>query len=208
MNRITRIHQMTFRANRQFSLSYASATELLERSDQLVRFLSKYVTDLFPCGSAWMPTPANRSGLRHMLMCNTVYISMDMIPTIDNSYPCNPITGGGNMPRWTRDREQKGDVVGLSYSAVCTCKYGMKIDIFFYGDCQQLLLSHFYSHLLHYNSITSADTRFGISLHFPKTIDSNAAEELLKEEMGTENYRELGVTQAVQFIDDIPSARL
>ena len=198
---------MALGANRPFSLSYVSGTDWLGRSDQLVNFLSKYVTDLFPCGINWTPTPANRSGLRQMLLNTNVYISMDMIQTIDNSYPFDSISGGGRGPQMTRDRGQEGEVVGLSYSTACPCKHGMRIDIFFYGDTEQLLLNHFYSHLLHYSSITSDDVRFGINLNFPLTIDSQVVDELLTDETG-ERYEGHGVTQCVQHIENIPHAKL
>lgn len=198
---------MAFRANRPLSLSYARATEWLERSNQLLQFLSKYVTDLFPQGLSWKPIPVNKSGLREMLLFNNAYISMDVIPTTDNSHPFDLIPVGNCGPQTTRCRGQAGDVVGLSYSTACPCKYGVKIDIFFYGKCQQLLLSHIYSHLLHYNSISSDDVNIGINLHFPQEIDSKNVEELLKGMIG-ERCRGSGITQAIQFIEDIPRATL
>ena len=181
--------------------------EWLERSDQLVQFLSKYVTNLFPCGSDWTPTPANKSGLREMLLGSNVYISMDMIPTIDKNYPSDLISVGESGPQRTRDRGQEGDVIGLSHSNGLSCKYGMRIDIFFYGDSEKVFLSHIYSHLLHYINISPDDVRIGIVLHFPQTINSRNVEELLKDEMG-ERIHEVGATQAVQFLDDIPRAKL
>jgi len=198
---------MALGANRPFSLSYAYGTEWLERSEQLVNFLSKYVTDLFPCGNSWTPTPANRSGLRQMLLNTNVFISMDMIQSTDISYLSDPIFYGGRGPQRTRDRGHKGDLVGLSYSTACPCKHGLRIDIFFYGDSEQLLLSHFYSHLLHYSSITSDDVRFAILVNFPRTIDAKNIDELLTGEMG-EMYQGHGVTQSVQHIEDIPHAKL
>jgi hypothetical protein len=127
----------------------------------------------------------------------------------DKTYSSSPTSSTVTVgqPDGAAARKQEGDIVALSYSTACPCKYGIRLDIFFYGNCEKVFLSHVYSHLLHYNSITSNDVRIGLMLHFPLTIDSRNVEELLKDEMG-ERIRDFGATQAVQYIVDIPNAKL
>ncbi len=82
--------------------------------------------------------------------------------------------------------------------------YGIRIDIFFYGDCEINFLSHVYSQLHHYVSITFDDASFAVQLHVPLIIDSKNVEERLKEEMGEKLYNDtFRVTQAVQYIVEI-----
>jgi len=191
---------MALGAGRPFSLSYTKGTEWLESSDQLVRFLSKHVGDLFPVGSTWMPTPANKSGIRRALSVANVYISLDPASTIDILNPVCFLETGHGLQR-TRDRGQDGDITGISFSTEFPCKYGIRIDIFFYGDCEKSFLSHLYSQLHHYVSITSDDVKIAVLLHFPLTIDSKIVEERLKEEMGGRVYNDtFKVTQAVEYV--------
>ena len=206
---------MALGAVRPFSLSYTTGTEWLEHSDQLIRFLSKYVVDLFPVGPSWMPTALNKSGLRHVLSIAKVFVSLDPASTIDNSCPLYLISNrehikdSGRGLKSTKDGGRYGDIIGLSYSTALPCKYGLKIDIFFYGDCEKSFLSHVYSQLHHYVSITSDDARFGVLLHFPLTIDSKNVEERLMEEIGGRLYTGMySATQAVQYISEIAPAKL
>src|SRR6218665_1958812 len=201
---------MALGAVRPLRLSYTTGTEWLEHSDQLIRFLSKYAVDLFPVGATWMPTPTNKSGLRHALSVAKVFVSLDPASTIDNSCPSDLTCNAGHIQdedrglQRTRDRGQDGAIIGLSYSTVVPCKYGIRIDIFFYGDCEINFLSHVYSQLSHYVSITSDDVRFAVLLHFPLIIDSKNVEERLKEEMGERVFNDtFKVTQAVQYIAEI-----
>jgi len=210
LSRFTHIREMALGAVRPFSLSYTKGTEWLERSDQLIRFLSKYVGDFFPLGPNWMQTPPNKSGLRHALSVAKVYVSLDPASTIDNICPSDLTCIAGHIQdedrglHMTRDRGQDDTIIGLSYSTVVPCKYGTRIDIFFYGDCEINFMSHVYSQLHHYVSITSDDARFAVQLHFPLIIDSKNVEERLKEELGGRVYNDtFKVTQAVQYIAEI-----
>jgi len=206
---------MALGAVRPFSLSYTTGTEWLERSDQLIRFVSKYVVNLFPVGPTWLPTPTNKSGLRHALSVANVYVSLDPASTIDNSCLSDPTSRKGHFqdavscPKMTKDKENQGDIIGLSYSTVLQCKYGLRIDIYFYGDCEEVFLSHVYSQLHHYVSMTCDDVRVGVLLHFPITIDSKNMEERLEGDLGQRFDGDCySVTRVVQYRSEFPQARL
>ena len=70
-----------------------------------------------------MPTPVNRSGLRHVLSVAKVFISLDPSQLLTTALlDLMPSTGHlpveGCGPQRTKDRGQEGDIIGLSYSTV------------------------------------------------------------------------------------------
>lgn len=201
---------------RPFTLSYTRAIEWLEHSNQLIRFVSKYAVDFIPVGTAWMPNPVSKSGLRELFLSANVMVSLRSAGTSASDKGCTtdliPIIGHFRIEdsgSWRiGDKEEPDEIVGLSYSTALQCKYGVSIDFYFYGDCENILLSHAYNHLLHYVSVTLDDARLGVSLNFPLAINLENVEERLKEVMGdkaTSDY--YSATQAVQYIAQLPTAK-
>lgn len=170
----------------------------MKRSEQLMNFLSRYAEDYIVAGAKWIPIKINNTELRKLFADNIVFISLA-------GTKGQPVDGIGRLVRRpsTDERfafEEDDEIAGFSSSNIFQCKYGVNFEIQFYGDSEVDLLSHVYSHMLHYVRVTQDDVRVACSLHFPLSIDSNCVRELLREELGDIFQAEFCSTQGVQYI--------
>lgn len=179
---------------------------MLDRTDQLLRFVSRYSQNFIPLGPTWGPIRVSGEGLRHISSFANVFVTYAKSSVSLDETP-SAASESGHL-KATKVGEER-PVAGFSYSITTPCKYGSRSDFVFYGDDVGIFISQFVSHLRHHLSITRDDVRIACVIHFPRSISVQEVEEKLKEELGASVRNEyFSVTQAIHYIGNLAQAKL
>ena len=146
----------------------------------MINFLSGYAEEYVVAGAKLIPVKVNDIDLRQRFAWNNILVSFagKKENQGDGETIVIPVAGEGITS--VDDRE----IVGYSSSDALHCKYGLSVVIHFYGDNEADFLSHVYSHVRHYVSVTQDDARMLCTIHFPLTIDLPSVRERLMKNLG------------------------
>lgn len=177
-------------------LSPNQGTEWLDRSDQLTTFLSQFADEYILIGDKFVALQLSRAQLKRLFTLST---------NVFASFECrtsNPITSA-NVPLPGDDEvksalDGRREILGFSCSGSHFCKYGMRINIHYYGNDEDDLLSHVRSHWRQFADVIGSDVRVALWLNFPTTIGYGSVENRLRSELGERCQN--GYWRATQFV--------
>lgn len=187
---------------RPVRLSPNQGTEWLDRSDQLTTFLSQFADEYIVVGDKFAAIQLSRSQLKRLFTLSThVFASFECPPD------SNPTTGA-NVPLAGDDEvkialDGRREILGFSCSGSHPCKYGLRMNIHYFGNDEDDLLSHVRSHWRQFADVIASDVRVALWLSFPHAIAHGSAENRLRSELG-ERCRngEWSAEQFVQYMSD------